>query len=716
MGSLSIISTFLLMLSFQGTLSQGPQEIEVDTAVINKQTREAYLMARKDPAMAIRDARIALAESSEAGYKKGVADASLAIGLAYFSRYNPGDSASWYNYRALELYEETGDLAGQARAYYCLSYVYSLKGMINESERYSRLSLENFEKAGDKRGVLNALGALTYLARQKNDFEGALEMTNRAIETARTVNDTVPLADALNTLGNIYKDLLLFNEAIDSYFDALELWEAKKDTSGLAIAYGSIALMYFYQEEYDKALEFNLRKLPVSERSGDLWETSKTLNNIAQIYTAQNQLDSSLHYLRKSLLLNEKMNYPAGVAGAYHNIASTFSLKGEPDSALYYISLSIQLAEKINDPELPNYLITLGRVQRRMENYDNALANTLRAYDMAVEQNEAITIAAAAGLLSSLYGETGRKDIAYDYLREYHALNDSISNNEFLKKVTRLEIQNEYDRKQEAAEFEHRQELLMRENKIKQQNLYVKGLIILIVLLLVISMFYIRNTRLRARYERIDLEQRLLRAQMNPHFIFNSLCAIQDLILAGEPAKANTFLVKIASLMRNILENSREEFIPLEKELETLRLYLDVQKLRFESGFDYEFSVDNSIDTENISVPPMLAQPCLENSVEHGLMKKKDGGKVEISYKMVDGLMKLEVSDNGLGRTGAAETDEKRIKKKSISTEVVKSRLDYFRKVMKSRNISYEIKDLFENSRPAGTKVVIIMPVKKVFA
>ncbi|HDZ40723.1 MAG TPA: tetratricopeptide repeat protein [Bacteroidetes bacterium] len=716
MRSLSFIATLLITVSVQGLSPGSTQEIDVDTAVINKQTQEAYLMARRDPVIAIRDARTALSESSKIGYKKGMADASLAIGMAYFARYNPGDSASYYNYQALKLYDETGDLAGKARAYYCLSYVYSLKGMIDESERYSRLSLENFEKAGDKQGVLNSLSALTYLARQKNDFEGALVLTNRAIETARSVNDTAPLADALNTLGNLYKDMLLFNEAIDSYFDALELWELKKDTNGLAIAYGSIALMYFYQEEYDKALEFNQKKLPISARSGDLWEQSKTLNNIAQIYTAKSLHDSSLYYLRKSLLLNEKMNYPAGMAGAYHNIASTFSLKGEADSAFHYISMSIKLAEKNNDPGLATYLITLGRVQRRMRKYNDALDNALKAYNMAGEQNDAITTASAAGLLSAIYGETGRKDLAYDYLREYHALNDSISNNEFLKKVTRLEIQNEYDRKQEAAEFEHMQEILMRENKIKQQNLYVKGLILLIILLLVISLFYIRNTRLRARYKRIDLEQRLLRAQMNPHFIFNSLCAIQDLILAGQPEKANTFLVKIASLMRNILENSREEFIPLEKELETLKLYLDVQKLRFESGFEYEFTVDSSIDSENISVPPMLAQPCLENSVEHGLMKKKDGGKVEISYKLVDGFMKLEVTDNGVGRAMAAESQDRKIKKKSISTEVVRSRLDYFRKVMKSRNISYDIKDLFENSKPAGTRVVIVMPVKKVFA
>lgn len=717
MGSLSFIITLFLSLSIPAGAYMTAQETVIDTAAINSQTRQAYTAARRNPDLAIRDARRALSASRKLGYDRGIADASLALGLAWFSKYNPGDSASFYNYQALGIYDKTGDVTGKARACYCLAYVYSLKGQLDESERYGRLSYEYFEKAGDKRGVLNSLSALIYLARQKNDFEGALELTNRAIETARTVNDTLPLADALNTLGNLYKDMLLFNEAIDSYFDALELWELKKDTNGLAIAYGSIALMYFYQQEYDRALEFNFKKLPVSERMGDLWEQSKTLNNISQIYTAQNMHDSALFYLRQSLQLNKKMNFSSGIADACHNIASAFSLKGELDSAFHYISLSLDLAEKINDPEIVDYLVTLGRIQRKMRNYDDAMDNALKAYNMAESRKEPIAIASAAGLLSELYSETGRKDLAYDYLKEYHTINDSISNNEFLKKITRLEIQNEYDRKQEAAEFEHKQELVLRENRIRQQKQYVRGLVILIILLAVISLFYIRNTRLRARYERIDLEQRLLRAQMNPHFIFNSLCAIQDLIMAGQPEKANAFLVKIASLMRNILENSREEFIPLEKEIETLKLYLDVQQLRFESGFEYNFNIDSLIDPENISVPPMLAQPCLENSVEHGLLPGKNGGKIEVSYTIEDKVLKLEVTDNGMGRElSGKETKGQDIKKQSIATTVIQERLEFFRKKLKIKSISYDIKDLSEISNTPGTKVTIMMPFRKVFA
>jgi len=716
MGYYSVFVTLIISLLCQFNASAFCQEQEIDTASINELTQQAYIVARRNPDLAIRDAHRALSASQKIEYDKGIADASLALGLAYFARYNPGDSATYYNYRALDIYDKNNDLTGKARAYYCLAYVYSIKGMRNESERYSRLSLENFEKAGDERGMVNALSALTYLARQKNDFEGALEMTHNAIEIARSINDTVPLADALNTLGNIYKDMLLFNEAIDSYFDALELWESKKDTSGLAIAYGSVALMYFYQQEYDKALEFNFKKLPISIRTGDLWEQSKTYNNISQIYSAQEKHDSSLFYLRKGLALNEEMNFPSGIANVCHNIAAAFYMKGEPDSADYYISRSIRIAESINDPGLPSYFITLSRAQRGRGNYNEALINARKAYRMATEQGEPIVVSTAAGLLSDIYSETGRKDLAYDYLREYYTINDSINNNEFLKKVTRLEIQNEYDRKQEAAEFEHRQELMLRENRIKQQNLYVKGLIILIILLLVISLFYIRNTRLRARYARIDLEQRLLRAQMNPHFIFNSLCAVQDLILAGQPDKANTFLVKIANLMRNILENSREEFIPLEKEIETLKLYLDVQQLRFESGFEYNFNIDSPIDTENISVPPMLAQPCLENSVEHGLLPGKNGGRIEVSYKLEDELLRLEVTDNGIGRDLAGKDPGRGMKKKSLSTTLIQERLDFFRKKLKIRDIRYEIKDLYDNSDPSGTKVIIMMPFRKVFA
>ncbi|NMD03038.1 MAG: histidine kinase [Bacteroidales bacterium] len=257
------------------------------------------------------------------------------------------------------------------------------------------------------------------------------------------------------------------------------------------------------------------------------------------------------------------------------------------------------------------------------------------------------------------------------------------------------------------------EERILHENQVRQQRTAITGLIILAFLVALISFLLLRHNRLRSRLTQIDLEQRLLRAQMNPHFIFNSLCAVQDFILSGKSQKANTFLTKIAKLMRNILENSREEFIPLEKEIETIKLYLDLQQLRFENEFEYDITIDNRIDPENISIPPMLTQPCVENSVEHGLLPLKGKGNLKINYSLNNGLMKLEVIDNGIGREEAAKRAIEKKSKRSISTQVTKERLDNFRKTMRQKNISFEISDLYDDDKAAGTKVVLMLPYKK---
>ncbi len=706
--------TLLVIFIFNsGCLVYSQQKI--DTSSINNLNRDAILGARRTPDLSIYLAHKSLTESVRIQYSKGIADASYALGTAYLAKYNIYDSATYYIKKAYELYIDLDDNRGKGRACYGLAYVYSFKGDLEESGRYSALSLNFFEKAGDKRGMINAYSALSYLAKQQKDFLMARGLIEQAIETARSVKDTLPLADAMNSLGNIYKDMALFSQAIDTYFEALKLWELKKDTNGIAVAYGSIGLMYYYQKNWQKALEFNLKKIPLSEAAGDLWEVSKACNNIAQIYNSKNEYDSALIYLRKSLGLNKKMKYSSGIASAYYNFANTFIYFGETDSANVYINMAVKIAKNINDPALANYYTTLGKVLEARKEYPLALKYSLSAYELARKHNQAILLSECSGILSNIYHKLNQNDLAYRFLSEHQRLQDSISNSDLNSQVTRLEIQYEYDKKQRAAEYARLEEQIIRDNKIKQQRQYVKGLLILLVLVALISYFYIRHNRLRSQYARIELEQRLLRAQMNPHFIFNSLCAVQDFILADKPQKANTYLTKIARLMRNILENSGEEFIPLEKEIETIRLYLDVQQLRFEKEFEYNITLDSSIDPGNFSIPPMFTQPCVENSIEHGLMPGKKGGKLNIEYSLNNGLMKLEVTDNGVGRKEAEKFVGRKQKKQSVSTRLTSQRLAYFRKTLRKKNIIYDTIDLHEGGKASGTKVIMMLPYRKIF-
>lgn len=710
--SQSLVMTLLLLVIAGASVSS--QELP-DTSVINKRSGDAYAGSRRNPDISILLAHQSLSESRSINYTKGVADASLALGMAYLAKYNRGDSALYYNNLALSSYEEIRDIAGQARAYYGLSYVYSFKGDLVSSEKQSSMALQYFEKAGDHRGMINSLNVLSYLARQQQDLEKATAYIKKAISTATEVKDTLPLADATNSLGNIYKEMALFSQAIDAYFEALKLWEMKGDSTGMSIAYGSIGLAYFYQKNYSKALEFSLKHLKLSEKRGDLWEMAKMCNNIAQIYNSRNVYDSALIFHRRSLGLHRQISLATGEADACFNIASTLLHMGERDSAYWYSKKAIEIAKSKGISVPPSYYITIANVEQSIGKYRIATDNALTAYSLAKEKELPLPLSDASLLLSDIYGKTGREDLAYRYLREHMQLKDSISNDEFLKQVTRMEIQYDFDKKQKAAEYDQMQEKLVRDQKIKQQRLYLKGLAILLVLVALISLLYLRHTRLMAKYSQIDLEQRLLRAQMNPHFIFNSLCAIQNLILADKPQKANAFLTKIAGLMRNILENSREEYIPLEKEIETLRYYMDVQQLRFEKGFDYNINIDQSIDPENVSIPPMLAQPCVENSIEHGLLPRRENGRITISYLLRGGLIMLEVTDNGIGRVKAAEvTPAKR--KQSISTKLTEKRLEHFRKTLREKEISYEITDLFDGETAAGTKVVMMLPYKKIYA
>ncbi len=710
-GKFTVLFLLLLTVTVESLLSQEP----ADTSAISKTTSEAYTIARRNPDIAIIMSHQAMTASRKLDYTKGMADASLALGMAYLAKYNPGDSAWYYNDMALRFYEKDGDKAGMGRACYGLSYVYSFRGDTPSSEKYAGLALKYFEEAGDHRGLINTLNVLSYHARRRQDLDAAKVFLERAVSTAREVRDTLPLADATNSLGNLYKEMALFSQAIDAYFEALKLWEQKGDSAGMSVAYGSIGLAYFYQKDYDRALEFSRKHLLLSEKRKDLWEVSKICNTIAQTYNAMGNSDSALVYLRRSLALNRQMNYPTGEASSCYNIASTLLYLSQPDSARWYLNMALGILAGTQTTVPPEYYVTLANIEQVLGNFNQAMNNGLKAYTLGKEKQLPLIISDASLLLSDLYGRSGKEDMAYRFLKEHMQLSDSISNDEFLKQVTRMEIQYDYDKKQKAAEYERVQERLMSENKIRQQRTLITSLGTLFLLAGFFTLLYLRHTRLRARYSQMDLEQRLLRTQMNPHFIFNSLCAIQDLILANKPQKANAFLTKISRLMRNILENSREEYIALDKEIETLKLYLDVQQLRFDNGFNYEIVVDQNIDPENVSVPPMLAQPCVENSIEHGLLPRGENGRINVSYSLKDGLMMLEVTDNGIGRDKASEL-KPQMKKESVSTKLTEKRLEHFRKSLREKQISYEIIDLYDNGTASGTRVVMMLPWKKVYA
>jgi len=220
-----------------------------------------------------------------------------------------------------------------------------------------------------------------------------------------------------------------------------------------------------------------------------------------------------------------------------------------------------------------------------------------------------------------------------------------------------------------------------------------------------------REDKMKLRRQISDSERMALRAQMNPHFIFNALNSIQHFITMEDEVSANYYLSQFAKLIRRVLENSKTQLISLEDELTTLRLYLELEALRFEGKFEYEFNIDKHVDAYDVELPSMIIQPFVENAIWHGLMPKRDGTpQLEINFKKgVDNII-CEIKDNGIGREASSKVNKNNLSEhKSTGISNTVRRLSLMSQ-MENKQAHVEIIDLKEGEKATGTLVIVRVP------
>jgi len=235
-----------------------------------------------------------------------------------------------------------------------------------------------------------------------------------------------------------------------------------------------------------------------------------------------------------------------------------------------------------------------------------------------------------------------------------------------------------------------------------------------VVIISLFLLLFFQRKRWKAEQKSVNLEQKLLRSQMNPHFIFNSLASIQNFVINQKATEASIYLSRFSQLVRNILDSSVDENVPLQKEIETIQNYLELQKVRYAGQFEYTLTVDEKIDEETMMIPPMLAQPFIENSIEHGIKYKETPGHIAIRFMLEDDMIRFEVEDDGVGREKAKEIELKQKRMhRSMSTSITQERLIKLNKKLKHK-IRMEITDLKDNFGIAcGTRVSFGIPVVK---
>jgi ligand-binding sensor domain-containing protein len=210
-----------------------------------------------------------------------------------------------------------------------------------------------------------------------------------------------------------------------------------------------------------------------------------------------------------------------------------------------------------------------------------------------------------------------------------------------------------------------------------------------------------------------ELKMEALRAQMNPHFLFNSLNSIQYFITLNDKQSATTYLSKFSKLIRSILDNSMNSNVLLSEEILMLENYIELERLRLENKFSFEIKVGDGISPERIEVPSMLIQPFVENAIVHGLRYRKADGLLKIEFKKNDSQLKVTISDNGIGRAKAEELKKKKATAhKSAGIDVTQKRIDILTNNNYGKNKAKIITtDLYDGEEASGTKVEINIPI-----
>lgn len=207
-------------------------------------------------------------------------------------------------------------------------------------------------------------------------------------------------------------------------------------------------------------------------------------------------------------------------------------------------------------------------------------------------------------------------------------------------------------------------------------------------------------------------ELQALRAQMNPHFMFNTLSSIQNFINSKNSDEAVKYLSKFAKLMRSIMENSKKSRVNLKEELEALELYMQLEQLRLEYKFDYEIIIDKNVDPTHDEIPPLLIQPYVENAIWHGITHKEGKGKITIHIANRNHTLQCTINDNGVGRAASEKINRQKNKHKSYGMSITKERLEILNTMQKSQ-LSVEIADILNDEKQVtGTSVKIFIPIE----
>ena len=541
--------------------------------------------------------------------------------------------------------------------------------------------------------------ALQYFGRAKSKFEKLL--SNSKSDILQVKNG---LARAHASFGVVFSEENNYPRALENYFKALKLYQETNQKQSISKLYNNIGIVYKSQKNLPKALEFLLKSLKQQQENGEQ-TIAVTLTNIGAIYFELQNDPKALEYYDKAQHSFEKTNNSRGFALLQNYLGDYYKKQNEVEKAIFYYNESQRLYQKIDNKfGVALVLYNVGEVYLALQKYPEALRAVQKSLDLAKEIRTPDQVKESEKRLSDIYGLLGNEKQAFQHFRNYVRIKDSLENDENTHKLMRAEMNFEYEKKEA---------LLHEKNKRQQQFslfLILGGLTLLALIFVIYNRLQIKR-RLTLQKEVAEYEQKALHLQMNPHFVFNCLGSISSFIVQNGTDSAIKYLSKFSKLMRLTLEYSKGSLIPIDKEIEGLQNYLELEQLRFNQKFDFNITASPEIE-DDMALPPLLIQPFVENAILHGMVPKDGEGTILVHFDLSNDKLICTITDDGIGFNQSKLLKENSVKAhQSMALEITKKRLEMMQaETAQSAHVSIE--ELMENEKSAGTKVVISLPIQ----
>ena len=609
---------------------------------------------------------------------------------------------------------------------------------------YSKLKKSSRTKAESFKTLIDS--AEIYL---KKDAKKSIQFAGDALAEGNSIKEN---SEAYEVLGDVYMHWKQYDLAVSNYRISLQNISANSVKLKLAKAYKQ-------NKNYQESLDIynNTNKNELSN-----WQLIELYEGLGDVYFATQEYELSIKAYQEGLKVAQKHLITPKITDLNSKIAQTYNAKGETQKAKGFFNKSMKLAntenqkraveEKIKvadfESENRNYsdeielrkevlnsisdietdsvfsnesaLTTqkqnykIGNAYAAQRDFGNAIPYLQKSITEADSKADLIVQKDATRRLSEVYRDAGEFNKALLAYQDYVELVDKLyaKKEQEISQATRFSkdivskqnriLSLESDRELSESKYQ------LTTEQAKRQKLIIYSLIGGLLLLIVTAFLMFKYIK-QQRFANNLLALKSLRSQMNPHFIFNALNSVNSFIASNDERTANKYLTDFSLLMRAVLENSEEDFIPLEKEIELIQLYTKLEHFRFQDKFDYKINIDENIKIQDFVIPPMLLQPYIENAVWHGLRYKKMKGYLNIEITQNTAAeIKITIMDDGIGRRKSKALKTKNQQKQnSKGMGNIKKRVSILNKMYKDK-VDVFIED-FQDEEDTGTRVVVTL-------